>query len=79
MLDYSTPGNFTFAMGDLILNVGGITDPTKSGLNMTKEGLELKIVMKPMEALEVISWTRTAMHVVVSSVGNHRSRLVALG
>lgn len=53
MLDYSTPGNLTFTTGDLVLSVGDITDPTKSELNMTAHGLELNIIMKPMEALEV--------------------------
>ena len=53
MLDYSIPGNFSFSMGDLELRVGSITDPLDRGLNMTEDGLELKIVMEPMEALEV--------------------------
>lgn len=52
MLDHSTAGNFTFTTGDLILTVGAVTDPTKSGLNMTMDGLEIDIIMKPIEALE---------------------------
>jgi hypothetical protein len=61
MLDYSTPGNFTFSMGDLVLSVGTVTDPTKSGLNMTEDGLEIKVVMEPMEALEVCMCVHVCM------------------
>ena len=57
MLDYTTPGNFSFSIGDLFLSVGEVTDPTESGLNMTAEGLEMSIVMRPIEALEVRTHT----------------------
>ena len=53
MLDHTTAGNFSFTTGDLILTVGKVTDPSNSGLNMTVDGLEIDIVMKPIEALEV--------------------------
>mmetsp|Transcript_17908 Transcript_17908/g.29952 ORF Transcript_17908/g.29952 Transcript_17908/m.29952 type:complete len:225 (-) Transcript_17908:89-763(-) len=52
MLDHTSAGNFTFNTGDLILTVGKVNDPTESGLNMTMDGLEIEIIMTPIEALE---------------------------